>query len=495
MKAILIARVSTEEQKEAGLSLPAQIARLERYCQSKGFEIIHTFSFDESAYTDNRAEFDQIVNLVFAQQEKVAVCCDKVDRLSRNMFDKRVSLLYERALADKIELHFVSDGQVINSRISAVEKFQFGISLGLAKYYSDAISDNVKRANEQKLRKGEWTGRAPYGYKNIRLPNDKKDIVIDEVAAPIIKQAFELYASGAYSMELLCKKILDEYGLKWSKGYLDAAFNNPFYHGVMLTKGTAYPHRYPPLISKNTFDQVQLVKSRFKRQPYKFAGLPYLYRGLIRCAECGLAITPEKHKGHVYYHCTQFNGKHGAQWIREEDITEQLADIFKRIQIPKVHLDKITKTLNETHVQKVEFHTKHFDELTTKRKVQVNRLDKIYLDRLDGKITEESYSRYYEQFRNELADIDAQLTRLQEAEDSYYETATSILKITMDAHNVFISSEVEDKRHLIKLVLSNLKLEGKTLVYEAHKPFDLILECSDRQLWCARQDSNLWPTV
>jgi predicted site-specific integrase-resolvase len=40
MKAIIIARVSTEEQKEAGLSLPAQIARLENYCQNKGFPII-----------------------------------------------------------------------------------------------------------------------------------------------------------------------------------------------------------------------------------------------------------------------------------------------------------------------------------------------------------------------------------------------------------------------------------------------------------------------
>lgn len=44
MKAIIIARVSTEEQKEAGNSLPAQIARLERYCQNKEFEIIRHFS-------------------------------------------------------------------------------------------------------------------------------------------------------------------------------------------------------------------------------------------------------------------------------------------------------------------------------------------------------------------------------------------------------------------------------------------------------------------
>ncbi len=48
MKAIIIARVSTEEQREAGNSLPAQVARLERYCQTKGFEISQVCSFDES---------------------------------------------------------------------------------------------------------------------------------------------------------------------------------------------------------------------------------------------------------------------------------------------------------------------------------------------------------------------------------------------------------------------------------------------------------------
>ena len=168
MKAILIARVSTEEQREAGNSLPAQVARLEKYTQSKNFEILKICSFDESAYGKDRVEFDAIIDFIINQQEKIVVCCDKVDRLSRNVFDKRIAVLYEKALNDELELHFVSDGQIINSRISAVEKFQFSISLGLAKYYSDAISDNVKRALEQKLKKGEWIAMAPFGYKNIQ---------------------------------------------------------------------------------------------------------------------------------------------------------------------------------------------------------------------------------------------------------------------------------------------------------------------------------------
>ena len=68
MKAILIARVSTEEQRDAGNSLPAQVARLEHYCQTKGFDILQTCSFDESAYGNNRAEFDRIIDLILEQK-------------------------------------------------------------------------------------------------------------------------------------------------------------------------------------------------------------------------------------------------------------------------------------------------------------------------------------------------------------------------------------------------------------------------------------------
>ena len=356
MKAIIIARVSTEEQKEAGNSLPAQIARLEKYCQNKGFKILKSCSFDEIAYKNQRDEFDRIVDFILEQKEKVAVCCDKVDRLSRNIFDKRIGQLYKKALNDEIELHFTSEGQIINSRISAVEKFQFSISLGLAKYYSDAISDNVKRAQEQKLRKGEWLSKAPFGYKNIKLENGNSDIIINDHNSYIVKKVFELYATGAFSMGLLCKKVKADFGPAWPKGYLGKMLKNPFYHGTMIVKAKSYPHRYPPIISKSLFDQVQSVKESFKKKSFKYAGLPFLYRGLIRCGECGLSVSPERHKGHAYYHCTQYNGKHGAKWLREEEITRQLGKVFKSLQVPQKIRDQITGTLKKVHPDKIEFH-------------------------------------------------------------------------------------------------------------------------------------------
>ena len=128
--------------------------------------------------------------------------------------------MYEKALKDEVELHFVSDGQVINSQLSAVEKFNFSISLGLAKYYSDAISDNVKRAQEQMLRMGTYPSRPSFGYKRVPVGKDKTEIVVDEFASRIVHKAYEWYATGSFSMDLLRKKLKEEYGVN-SVAWLD----------------------------------------------------------------------------------------------------------------------------------------------------------------------------------------------------------------------------------------------------------------------------------
>jgi DNA invertase Pin-like site-specific DNA recombinase len=200
MKAISISRVSTEEQKEN--SPEAQNFRIESYFNNRNYEIIKKFNFVESAYKLKRDTFDEIMDFIIeaSKKEKLAVGFDKVDRLSRNIFDKRVAKLYELAIENRIELHFVSDGQVIDDKMSAGDKFAFGMKLGLAKYYSDAISDNVKRVFEQKRRNGEWTGPVKLGYLNVPLDEEnrtRKGIIIDPERGHLVAEMFILYAISA----------------------------------------------------------------------------------------------------------------------------------------------------------------------------------------------------------------------------------------------------------------------------------------------------------
>jgi len=188
----------------------------------------------------------------------------------------------------------------------------------------------------------------------------------------------------------------------------------------------------------------------------------------------------------VYYHCTQYNGKHGGQWLREEEITRQLETVFKNMQIPNDIVEQIVETLNSVHQSKIEFHDQHFDKLNNEHKETIKMLDNLYLDKLKMRITESDYDRFYTSLREKLNMITLQLSKLQDAEDNYYITAKYILDLSTRAYDLFKSSEVEEKRQLIKLILSNLRLSGKNLVFDAAKPFDLILNCSDDLVWHAR---------
>ena len=119
MKAIILARVSTEEQREAGNSLPAQVARMERYCEQQNFEVIETFSFDESAYKTKRDEFDKILKKQKVQQFDSLLLAHVLEHLTT---EDGIALLrkYTPFIKDKVvvicpqEKGFASDETHIN---------------------------------------------------------------------------------------------------------------------------------------------------------------------------------------------------------------------------------------------------------------------------------------------------------------------------------------------------------------------------------------------
>jgi len=58
-----------------------------------------------------------------------------------------------------------------------------------------------------------------------------------------------------------------------------------------------------------------------------------------------------------------------------------------------------------------------------------------------------------------------------------------VLEIANKAYDLFKCSEMEEKRQLMRLVLSNTRIEGRKVLFEAQKPFNMILDFADRQAW------------
>lgn len=499
MKAIIVARVSTEEQKEAGNSLPAQLTRMQDYCERNDYIVIETFSFDESAYKTKRDEFDKIIECINDTKEKVAVCFDKVDRLSRNIFDKRVALLYEKAVADTIELHFVSDSQVINNKMSAGDKFAFGMKLGLSKYYSDAISDNVKRAFEQKRRNGEWTGAVRLGYLNVPLDQERrlrKDIIIDPERSHLIIKMFEMYATGNYSLETIRKEVTD-LGLrslkdfKLSKSCIENILKDPFFCGTAVSKKykETWTHKYPRLITRELFDKCQEVREGKNRKHSKFVSREYIFKGLLACKNCGFSMTPEmktKKSGltFIYYSCTNAKGICQRHYVPEKDLLKPVYEVLERFEgITEEIQNTVVKELRETSEAEVAFYKAQVNRIRNEHdqlKEKDNRLLEMYLDG-NQSITKDIYDKKHQEYADKIQLLEVELSENRKADYDYQTTVAVVLSVARRAKTIFESSEPHEKRAFLNYLLQNPKVAGKKLVFELKKPFDLVLNLADEQ--------------
>lgn len=493
-KAVILARVSTIKQEKEGLSLKEiQLPVLREYANDQGFDIDREFVFAETAGHKIRKKFDEMVEYVKARDDINAVIAYRVDRITRNFRD--AVLIDELRLDHNKEIHFVYDRLVIGKNTLGRDIQDWDLKVFLAKQYLNRLKEDATNSALHMLRNGLLPGRAPYGYRNITQEGKKKWVVVEPFEAKVVEKMYEWYGLDSYSMLEVRRKLREEFVLNFSKGFIDFILKNPFYCGVMLYDGKEYPHCYDSIITKELYDRVQQKKASARKKHFKYAGLPFIYRGLIRCADCGCVITPEKKKGkYVYYHCTQYNGKHGADWIREEELTEQFAELYKSLRIPSSVIEEITNTLRQSHKDKTQYHSFLLEAYQKEYKKYETRIENMYEDKLDGSITESFYNKKREEFRIKQGALNEKIKRLGVADEEYYLTSEYLLQLASRAYDLFLSSEEEEKRQLLKLTLQNLELDGKKVDFELVKPFDKVFACSSSQTWLPELDSNQQPS-
>ncbi len=490
MKAYLVARVSTDEQKDA---LPAQTQRLIKYAERQGFNY-ELIEIRESAYRGARDEFKEVVERIKTIDKEVVVVFDKIDRYTRDSSSQEVRVLDDLRKSAKIELHFPSDNLFIHRDSPATDLLRLGMGVVVAQYYSDAISDNVRRRFEQKLRDGEWIGMAPLGYKNSLSPAGKKWVEIDPYPAEIVRQIFKRYAEGNTSYRLIAGQMRNEYGVKIGQSKVEQTLKNPFYYGEMRVKGVLYPHKYKALVSYELFERVKSVQEGYKVEPKRWGGLPYVYRGLLKCELCGCRITFEKKKQkYVYGHCTQSKFKHDFKYVSEDIITEQVMKIFESIKIPEDAYQEVSSVLRQTHDDEKRYRDQALSSIETEITKFQNRIDRVYEDYLDDKITEVLYQRKSDEYRENQKKLQRQRDNIELIDDGYFGTVFHLLNLAKSAPKLFQKANIEQKRSLLQIVLSNFSLDGDQLRWKLKEPFETMVLCSQNSSWLRRLDSNQWP--
>ncbi len=104
------------------------------------------------------------------------------------------------------------------------------------------------------------------------------------------------------------------------------------------------------------------------------------------------------------------------------------------------------------------------------------------------------YDKKHQKFREAQSKIKQKMDNLQTADEEYYITANYILSLAHSEYDLFLSSDPDIKRQLLKLVLQNCEIDNGSLTYTLNYPFSAIFDCTKRSDWLLGQDSNLQPS-
>ena len=485
-KSLVYARVSSREQEETGYSLPAQEKLLTDYASRKQYDIVKVFSISESASGSKQREvfYEMIRHLV--KNNINNLLCEKVDRLTRNMKDA-VAVNEWLEVDSNRKVHFVKQNLVIHKEAKSDEKFRWDIEIVLAKKYISNLSEEVKKGQKEKIAQGWLPTKPPLGYRTTGDAGHKIHI-IDEEKAPFIRKMFELYSTGNYSVVALVETLYRE-GLrsraakKVGKSRMYDLLRDPFYYGAMRWKGEVTDGKHDALVSRELFDRVQTLLSRSLNQPQFNKHVP-VFKAKMNCATCGGSVTWERQKGHWYGHCNGYKRagmnercKERHEFVRQEKVEEELFPMLLKVAPKnKKVLEVLNEALKESHADEIaRFNTK-LSGLTISIERLQRRLEIIYEDKLDGKISPETYDRLFKQYTSEKEEATREIARLNAGNKKYYEAGYAIHELASKAMEIYQGEHTttEDRRLLLSYAFSNITQKGREIKPEYTLAFDFL---------------------
>ncbi len=457
-------RVSTVKQGE-GTSLQEQKEAIHRFCERNGFSVSQWWEEKETAAKRGRPVFTQMLQEL--QRQKVSgIILHKIDRGARNLKDWAD---LGELIDNGIEIRFAHDDFDLRSRGG---RLSADIQAVVAADYIRNLREETRKGFYGRLKQGLYPLPAPIGYldkgKGVKVPDPKR--------SPLVRKAFELYATGKYGINQLVIMMYDmglrnKAGGRVVKTGIAHILHNPFFIGLIRISRTQelYKGNHKPLISKHLFDTVQdVLAGKHLGNSHRHE---FLFRKLLTCQSCSYTLIAEIQKKHIYYRCHTKTCR--EKTIREEKVEEDILRALQPIKFTKIENEylkkKIEKSDQETSILR-EAQMQSFLLLLNQIRDRLSKLTDAYLD---GVLDKEIFLEKKNDLVMEEKEIKEKLTLLNTENEEAIARVKKFLELANSAYYSYSLATPGKKRDLVKIVTSNRSVSGKNVYFTLQYPFQI----------------------
>lgn len=510
-------RLSSEDRDKKNVtdeseSIQNQKTMLINYCIEKGWQINGIYSDEDYSGADSkRPAWNQVLRDCEDGKCSIVVCKTQ-SRFSRDME------MIEKYIHGKFlewGIRFVGVVDNVDTNVKGNKKAR-QINGLINEWYLEDLSENIKSTLSTKRKNGEFVGSfAPYGY--LVDPNNKNHLIVDEVAAPIVKRIFDMYINGLGYISI-AKALNDDHipppcirkkdlGYKyfngnyenrpaprtaWSYSAIYAIIRRREYTGALVQgRGEIVNYKtkkrrkkpenqwdivencHEPIISSETFCKAEEIRlSRGRIQKFPKGGSCHALAKKVFCGVCGNSMWKMSYQlasgRYNYLRCKTTKTMNGVcdnihsmrldelESIVIDEINKLLDAYYDEKSIGKLKVPQKQKSISETLKTQIK-------ELESKINRNDARMSQMYTDRLDGIISVEEFSLFRNRYTTETEEFEKNIELLKR-QLSEYESGS----IDVDAKSILEKYRKIDKltfeianEFISKVFIGNLENDGK----------------------------------